>query len=184
MSAEIAGGATPQPVMLTERGALLALTALIVTSGLPPTVAERGIAAVRQELARLPAEMSVETREAPSVGPGAAVLLVAEYEGGLAGFSAIGERGKRMETVAEEACQSFRVWWETGAACEEHLADQLVLPMALTVGESRWTTSRVTKHLRTVLWVVPQFLPVEASLAENPDGSGLVILRPGQARGR
>ena len=56
--------------------------------------------------------------------------------------------------------------------------------MALTVGESRWTTSRVTKHLRTVLWVVPQFLPVEASLAENPDGSGLVILRPGQARGR
>ena len=184
VSAEIAGGAAPQPVMLTERGALLALTALIVTSGLPPTVAERGIAAVRQELARLPVGMSVETREAPSVGPGAAVLLVAEYEGGLAGFSAIGERGKRMETMAEEACQSFRVWWETGAACEEHLADQLVLPMALTVGESRWTTSRVTEHLRTVLWVVPQFLPVEASLVENPDGSGLVILRPGQARGR
>ncbi len=181
VQAEIAGGATPSPVTLTERGELRALTALVVTAGLPPTVAERGIAAVRQALGRLPVELSVETREAASVGPGAAVLLVADCEGGVAGFSTVGERGKRMEDVAEEACRAFREWWETGAACEEHLADQLVLPMALTAGESRWTTARVTDHLRTVLWVVPQFLPGEASLAENSDGSGLITLQAGQS---
>ena len=112
------------------------------------------------------------------------MLLVAGCEGGLAGFSALGERGKRMEAVAEEACRAYREWWETGAACEEHLADQLVLPMALTAGESRWTTSRVTEHLRTVLWVIPQFLPVEASLTENPDGTGLVTLQVGQSWAR
>ena len=183
VNAEIEGSAAPSPVTLTERGGLRALTALVTTSGLPPSVADRGIAAVRQELGRLPVELSAETREAPSVGVGAAVLLVAECEGGLAGFSAIGERGKRMEAVAEEACQAFRAWWETGAACEEHLADQLVLPMALTAGESRWTMSRVTEHLRTVLWVVPQFLPVEAALTENADGSGLVILQGEAVRG-
>ncbi len=184
VQAEIAGGAAPLLMTLTERGALRALTALIVTAGLPATVAERGIAAIRQELGRLPVELSVETREVPAASPGAAVLLVAECEGGPAGFSAIGERGKRMETVAEEACRAFREWRETGAACEEHLADQLVLPMALTAGESRWTTSRVTEHLRTVLWVVPQFLPIEASLAEHPDGTGLVTLRAGQSWGQ
>ena len=184
VNAGVEGSAAPSPVTLTERGDLRAMTALVVTSRLPPTVAERGIAAVRQELGRLPVELSVETREAPSAGSGAAVLLVAECEGGLAGFSAIGERGKRMESVAEQACRAFKDWWETGAACEEHLADQLVLPMALTAGESRWTTSRVTEHLRTVLWVVPQFLPVEAALVENPDGSGLVTLKAGQAWGR
>lgn len=181
VQAEIGGGAEFGAVMLAERGELRALTALVLTAGLPPSVAERGIATVRQELGRLPVELSVETREAASVGPGAAVLLVADCEGSLAGFSAIGERGKRMETVAEETCRAFRKWWETGAACEEHLADQLVLPMALTGGESRWTTSWVTEHLRTVLWVVPQFLPIETSLAENPNGSGLVTLRAGRS---
>jgi len=180
VQAEVTGGAVSTPITLTERGDLLSLTALMVTSGLPATVAERGIATVRQEVTRLPVTMAVEAREVASVGPGASVLLVAECEGGFAGFSAVGERGKRMETVAEEACRDFRGWWETGAACEEHLADQLVLPMALTAGESRWTTSRATEHLRTVLWVVPQFLPVEATLAEKPDGSGLVTLRAGR----
>lgn len=184
VNAEVAGSAAPQPVTLVERGSLLTLTALVTTSGLPPTVAERGIACVRQEVGRLPVELSIETREAPSVGAGAAVLLVAECEGGLAGFSAVGERGKRMEAVAEEACRAFKDWWETGAACEEHLADQLVLPMALTAGESRWTASRVTEHLRTVLWVVPQFLPVEAALVENADGTGCVTLRVERAWGR
>ncbi len=184
VQAEIAGNAAPLPVTLTERGDLRGLTALVVTSGLPPSVAERGIAAVRQGVGGLPVDLAVEARDVPSLGPGAAVLLVAECEGGLAGFSAIGERGKRMETVAEEACQAYRAWWETGAACEEHLADQLVLPMALTAGESRWTTSKVTEHLRTVLWVVPQFLPVEASLVENPDGAGLVTLQAGRSWGR
>ena len=181
VQAEIAGGAALQPVTLTERGALLGLTALIVTSGLPPTVAERGIAAVRQELDRLSVDLAVQVREASSTGPGAAVLLVADCEGGLAGFSALGERGKRMEDVAGDACRAFQAWRETGVACEEHLADQLVLPMALTPGESRWTTSQVTEHLRTVLRLVPQFLPVEASLAENADGSGLVTLQAGAA---
>lgn len=183
VQAEIAGGSLPQPVTLTGRGSLHSLTALVVTSGLPPSVAERGIAAVRQGLGRSAVNLSVEAREAPSVGPGAAVFVVADCEGGWAGFSALGERGKRMEDVAEDACRAFREWWETGAACEEHLADQLVLPMALTPGESRWTTSRVTDHLRTVLQIVPQFLPVEAALTENPNGSGLVVLQVGAVRG-
>jgi len=181
VQAEIAGGAAPAPVTLTERGDLIGLTALVVTAGLPPAVAERGAATMRQQIGRLPVELAVETREVSSVGPGASVLLVAECEGGFAGFSAIGERGKRMETVAEEACRDFQGWWETGAACEEHLADQLVLPMALTGGESRWTTSRVTEHLRTVLWVVPQFFPIEAALVEDPNGPGLVTLRAGRS---
>jgi RNA 3'-terminal phosphate cyclase len=49
--------------------------------------------------------------------------------------------------------------------------------MALAAGESRWTTPAVTEHLRTVLWVARQFLPIEATLEEAPDGSGTVTLR-------
>lgn len=82
-----------------------------------------------------------------------------------------------MEKVAEAPCREFMEWWKTGAACDEHLADQLVLPMALAAGESRWTTPAVTDHLRTVLWLAQHFLPIEATLEERPGGTGMVRLQ-------
>jgi RNA 3'-terminal phosphate cyclase (ATP) len=88
------------------------------------------------------------------------VVVVAECENGHAAFTGLGERGKPMEKVAEEPSAQFLPWWKTGAAVDEHLADQLVLPLALVPGESRWTTPEVTEHLRTVLWLTEQFLPI------------------------
>lgn len=88
----------------------------------------------------------------------------------------MGERGKPMEDVARAACEGFMGWWKSGAACDERLADQLALPLALARGESQWTTPRVSSHLRTVLWLLPHFLPVEPRIEERGDG-GLVTLR-------
>jgi RNA 3'-terminal phosphate cyclase (ATP) len=174
---EIRAAAPTQPLDFTERGKLRTLTAYIVTAELPEHVAERGVAAVTEALRRVGRKATIERRDRPSHGPGAAVVLVAECDGGLAGFTALGQRGKPMEQVSEEACAAFMAWWKTGAPCDEHLADQLVLPMALAAGESRWTTPAVTQHLRTVLWVTQQFLPIGVSLDEAPDGSGTLTLR-------
>ena len=166
-----------RPVTLTERGALRSITAHVITSGLPPDVARRGAAAVRERLQELSPDVMVVPRDVPSPGPGAAVFLLVGCENVRAGFSAIGERGKPMEAVVGAACEDLLAWFHSGAACEEHLADQLALPVALTPGLSRWTTSRATEHLRTVLWVLPQFLDVKASLTENADGTGAVSVR-------
>ena len=163
-------------VDLTTRGRLQALDAYVVTSQLPSHVGERGAAAAAKEL-RGYRKTTVHTLDLPSRGQGASVIVIAACDNARAGFSAIGERGKPMERVAEEACQAFAKWYRTEASCEEHLADQLVLPMALTPGESRWTTSEVTEHLRTVIWLTKRFLPIEATLEEKSDGSGLVTLR-------
>ncbi len=166
-----------QPVDLTERGKLENLTAYIVTSGVPDHVADRGAATVEKAMKAVGRPVHMEIRRMPSPGSGAAVILVAKCEGGYAGFTGLGERGKPMEKVAEAPCREFLEWWKTGAACDEHLADQLVLPAALAHGESRWTTPTVTDHLRTVLWVAQQFLPVQATLEEGTTGSALVQLR-------
>ncbi|MGO8669847.1 MAG: RNA 3'-terminal phosphate cyclase [Capsulimonadaceae bacterium] len=166
----------PTGVDLTARGRLQRLTAHIVTSGLPSNVAGRGAAACVKALSGFRKPVVVET-DLPSRGQGAAVVIVAECDEVATGFSAIGERGKPMETVAREACDEFAAWYRTGTACDPHLADQLALPMSLVAGTSRWTTSTVTEHLRTVLEIVLQFLPVEAALDERPDGAGLVTLR-------
>src|SRR5207237_6965046 len=115
-----------------------------------------------------------QDRESP--GQGAAIVIFAHCEKGLAGFTAMGERGKPMEKVAEEACEQFMKWWKTGAACDERLADQLVLPASLVPAESRWTTPRETEHIRTVLWTVKQFLPIEYELTPGPGENTTVSL--------
>jgi RNA 3'-terminal phosphate cyclase (ATP) len=166
---------TLSPVDLTDRGRLRGLTVYVVTSGLPPHVAERGGAEAVKQLGGFK-KPTIVPLDLPSNGQGASVVVVAECENVRAGFSAIGERGKPMERVADDACSQFIAWYRSGGACDEHLADQLVLPMALARGTSRWTTSMVTEHLRTVLWVTRQFLPVEANVEEREDGTGLVTI--------
>lgn len=178
LQAEIEPVSTLQPIDLVERGSLESLTSHIITAHLPVDVSKRGEAAVLRRLSAFSKDRVVVQRdEVSSLGPGAAIVLIARTENSIAGFSAIGARGRPMEAVADKACDEFLAWWNSGAACDEHGADQLVLPMSLVPQESRWTTPRVTDHLRTVLWTVQQFLPIDASLQERADGSALVTLR-------
>jgi RNA 3'-terminal phosphate cyclase (ATP) len=161
------GPATLRPLDLTDRGKLTDLRAFVVTSNLPEHVADRGAYTVETYMKGIGRQVEVERRNLPSPGAGAAVVLVARCEGGLAAFTSLGERGKPMEKVAQQPCEEFLSWWKSGAACDEHLADQLVLPMSFAQGESRWSTPAVTEHLRTVLWLVEQFVPIRWSLEER-----------------
>lgn len=169
-----------RPLDLTVRGALRRLTAVITTSGLTAHVAERGAKVITQVISQLglKRQLIVETCDLPSNGAGAAILLAAECEAGHAGFIALGARGLPMEQVAERACHDFMDWWRTDAACDVHLADQLVLPMALAGLDSQWTTPEVTEHLRTVIWLVEQFVPVKFTLMAQASGTYLVQVRP------
>jgi RNA 3'-terminal phosphate cyclase (ATP) len=166
----------PSPLILNDRGKLESLHGYMVTSNLPPHVAERGGATVEAAMRAVGRKVTIEHRDKISPGTGAAVVLAARCQNGFAGFTGIGELRKPMEKVAEAPCKEFMPWWKSGAACDEHLADQLVLPLAFASGESRWTTPVVTDHLRTVIWLVRQFLPIDVSLTENSDGSGEVRL--------
>ncbi|HOF90163.1 MAG TPA: RNA 3'-terminal phosphate cyclase, partial [Armatimonadota bacterium] len=158
------------PLTFSTRGAALEIVATILTAELPDHVGARGAAAAARALGTLGLPGQVARRALPSNGPGAAVVVTVRGAGGHAGFSALGERGKPMERVVEEAFTDFQRWWQSGAAGDAHLADQLVLPAALAPGESRWTTPTVSEHLRTVLWVAAQFLPIRYAIEERDDG--------------
>ena len=54
-----------------------------------------------------------------------------------------------------EAYLAFRA---RGAALDRHLADQMLIYLALAQGPSRFTTEAVTSHLLTNVWVIEQFL--------------------------
>jgi len=165
-----------EPFEAVERGRLKRLRLFLVTSDLPLNVAERGRDALMKELKGYGVPVQVEMRDLPSNGAGAAVVLVAECEQGIGGWTSLGERGKPMERVALEAQRDFQKWFASDASVDEHLADQLVLPAALVPATSRWTTSEVTDHLRTVLFVAQQFLPIEYHIEEGANGNAVVTV--------
>jgi RNA 3'-terminal phosphate cyclase (ATP) len=84
--------------------------------------------------------------------------LVARDEGtGLCNvFSAIGESGVPAEDVGREVATQFLAWRASGTSIEPHLADQVMLPIALA-GAGSFTCNEVTLHARTNLEVIRAF---------------------------
>jgi len=159
-----------------ERGALAGVTVWSYTSGLPEHVGRRQAGRARERLAEV--VPSVETREVelPSAGQGTQVLVVARYAAAHAGFLALGERGLPAERVADAACDAFLDHHRAEGAIEPHLADQLLLPLALAADPSRYTVSRVTGHLLTSADVIRRFLPRPIHVEGDEGGPGRVIV--------
>ena len=144
------------------------LEGISAVSRLPRSIAERQQARVLDRLgaAGLSATIAlVEDRTA--LGPGTLTLLTATGESALAGFSALGRRGVRAETVADEAVDPLLAYLEIGANVDDHLADQLIPFLAVGDTPSAFTCPRLSSHLRTVAWVVEQMLPVRVTLDEG-----------------
>ncbi|MDI9639384.1 RNA 3'-terminal phosphate cyclase [Kamptonema cortianum] len=138
--------------------------AIVQISNLPDDVAERGARRVKQRLGNIPCEVV----HAPSIGIGASVLIYAT--GPIrAGFSSLGERGKRMELVVDKAVDSYEKWCRTKLV-DEHLADQLVVIGALTPGKSSWEVAHSTDHLTTVIHLVQEF-GLKAELTRTSTGT-------------
>ena len=146
------------PIDLLERGSIRSRHARIWTSKLPEHVAERELAVVREELKWRADEGSVENVPRP-VGPGNAVVLEIEAEHVTAVFTGFGERGRPAEEVAKSAVEAAKAWLDANVPVDEHLADQLLLPLALAGGGS-FRTTKPSLHTTTNAEIVRRFLPV------------------------
>ncbi len=144
-----------KPISLAERGWLKKITGISATANLPKHVAERQR---EQAFKRIRRELKIEPEivllDAPSIGQGSFLFLLAEYVGIVVGFSSLGAKGKPAEKVADESVDSLKNYVESDGCVDPHLADQLVPFMALAKGNSCFTTTQMTEHLFTNLWVV------------------------------
>jgi len=86
-----------------------------------------------------------------------------------------GERGVRAETVAENAAREARAYLASDAPVGEHLADQLLLPMALGKGGS-FTTTAISEHLRSNAIVVERFTGRRVNI-ERTDAGYVVAMK-------
>ena len=163
---------------LTERGKLLKLSGVSAVSNLPDSIAERQRSQAMRVLKGKGLSPDIELVQAPSIGQGTFFFLKAEFENSVAGFGALGERGKRAEKVAQEACDDFLLFMQSDAAVDPHLADQLIPYLALADGKSTFTVSKISKHLLTNIWVVKQFLKTEISVEGREGAEGKVMVGP------
>jgi RNA 3'-terminal phosphate cyclase (ATP) len=122
-------------------------------------VADRELAVVREQLGWREDECRVEAVENP-VGPGNALLLEMEAEHVTEVFTSFGERGRPTEEVAREAAEAASSWLRAEVPVDEHLADQLLLPMALAGGGS-FRTVKPSLHSTTNATIIQRFLSVE-----------------------
>ena len=147
------------PVELMDRGKLLNLKIISAVANLPDHIALRQADAALSVIRAHGLDAEIELLRADSMGQGTFIYIDAEFENIKTGFSALGERGKRAEIVGMEAGRSFIDYMDSKGCVEKHLADQLLLYMALTGGRCAMNVQEITSHLITNAWVIRQFLP-------------------------
>jgi RNA 3'-terminal phosphate cyclase (ATP) len=117
-------------------------------------VAERQAAAAAENLSvETPVATGATYAEADC--PGSSVVVVAVYEESRAGFSALGAPGRPSEEVANDAVVGFQQFHESSAAVDRHLADQLMVFLAVAGGSVLAPES--TDHVETNRRVIETF---------------------------
>ena len=107
-------------------------------------------------------------------GPGNALTITIAHEHVTEVFTGFGERGVRAETVAEQASREARAYLAHAAPIGEHLADQLLLPMALA-GTGSFTCTEVTPHLRSNALVIERFAGKRTRIDATDTGMRVTI---------
>jgi RNA 3'-terminal phosphate cyclase (ATP) len=163
------------PLELLELGKVSAIHAEALFAGVPRHVATRELAVVRAAF-DLP-EANVKAREVKSHGPGNVLSITLEREP-FELVTSFGRRGVRAEAVAASAVGEAQALLESGAPVGPHLADQLLLPLALAGGGALRTLTP-TSHTRTNANVIERFLGVSVMFTEtHPGAVDIVVGRP------
>lgn len=141
---------------LHDRGAPVTTFAEAYVAALPLHVAQRELNMVGRMLNLSMDRLHV--RSLPSdEGPGNALSITIAHQHVTEVFTGFGERSVRAEAVAEPPARQARAYLDARAPVGEHLADQLLIPMALAAGTSSFSTVGASDHLRTNALTIERF---------------------------
>lgn len=160
------------PLHLLQRGKVLTQTATAIVARLPRSIAEREIAVVREKLT-WGEDCLVVMEEPDSSGPGNVLVLAVASEFVTEIFTGFGELGVSAETVAGRTVKEVREYLASGVPVGRHLADQLLLPLALA-GGGAFRTLAPTAHTITNIEVLRLFLALDIKV-EQQDEQGWAI---------
>ena len=162
---------------LSKRQALVSRLARTFSSGVPNHVSERELKQVTKKLLWSSDElMSVNAK---SVSAGNIISLRLNYESHSELFEEVAQLGVKAERIAGKAINCLKQFEQTTAAVGEHLADQLMIPLALFSG-GRYKTHALSLHSKTNIEVINRFIPNAICLEKDNDD--VVVSVNGQQR--
>lgn len=140
-----------------------------------PASRVQGVAAVTNLPAHIPNRMArrahnllqemglrpnIREIRARGAAPGAGIFLWLPQ----AGFTSLGRQGLPADKVAETAVAQLAAFIDNNTAVDHHLADQLLLPLALAQGAATYTTDALTQHTLTNAQLLRQWLDVDIQI--------------------
>lgn len=161
---EIQPAARLAPLELIERGPLVHRGARALVSRLPRHIAERELRILGERLG-LGEDVLIVEEVRDAAGPGNVVIIELASRHVTEVFTGFGQRGVRAEAVAGRAAAEAARYLAADVPVGQHLADQLLLPLALARG-GRFRTLPLTQHAVTNIDVIRRFLDVEIASDE------------------
>jgi RNA 3'-terminal phosphate cyclase (ATP) len=154
-----------RPISLDARGPIRSRRAKAVVANLPRRIAEREIAELQRRLGWDSRDFSIEERP-DSAGPGNVVVVEVESDQLTQVVTGFGEKTVRAETVADAAADEMLAYLASDVPVGVHLADQLVLLLALAGGGS-FRTLAPSRHTLTQIEVIREFLHCTPSTVDD-----------------
>ena len=167
------------PLRLASRGELKYIEGISAASrSLPEHIVERQAAQALGRLAERGHRATIEHAAWESLSPGTVVSLRAVFARTVAGFFALGARGKRAEQVADEAVDPLLEFLDSDGVVDAHAADQVLTLAAICPEESHFRTERVTDHLLTNAEIIRQLTNRQVTIPTSGGGAAVVRIAP------
>ncbi|HMS56618.1 MAG TPA: RNA 3'-terminal phosphate cyclase [Fimbriimonadaceae bacterium] len=160
-----------------ERSELKLLRAIITTSDLSSHVGTRAISHLQRLASHAGSEIDVTVNQVSADDPGAFVTVWGEYSSGVGGGAAMGQKGIRIESVAQQAFQQWMDYHQSKSTLDPYVADQILVGCALAEGETEFSVMKLTDRFLTMVWVIKQFLPIHLTVKGVVGGPGIVKIR-------
>ena len=158
LCAEITPWKTMNALKLNQRGERISQHGLCLIANLDQQIATKQLSEGRRYL-NWNEEDVIHQGLRNSHGVGNALILSVQHTEHTEIVSAYGDKSKSSEFVAQQASTEMKHYLGSAAAVGEHLADQLLIPLALVGGT--FTTNVTSMHFKTNCAIIQQFLDVQ-----------------------
>jgi RNA 3'-phosphate cyclase len=130
-------------------------------------VAERQLAGAKEILGDLKLSFEEKIEYCRTQCPGSQVCIICEFENTIIGTDGLGKLGKRAEDIGKETALELLREQKSNTCLDKHMADQILIYLALAERKSSITVSEVTEHCKTNLWVIEKFLKGKFEIKNN-----------------
>jgi RNA 3'-terminal phosphate cyclase (ATP) len=159
------------PIEILTGGEIIGRRVTAIVAGLPRHIAEREIACAQERLK----DPTCEIREFGKDGPHNLFMAEVELASGVRELAtAHGKKGYPAEDVADDALDALEDFLEAEVPVGEHLADQLLLPLAVA-GGGRFRCADLSLHASTNIDTIRAFLDVPIRTEKHAGGVDVIV---------